>query len=218
LYCRGSSSTAAAAFAVSSATRSNGKQPAASYMLPFMTDAWRGAVSVKSMLHLLLQDLTAASSNAQLTQCSLDAAAAGLLNAGFLMHEHGRRCLKAWPHSKVSLLCLLRRQAAMHGSAWHAAKLSMQAGVWRASEDWSTLCFAHTATACKILLQCYAANCCGLPAALCCRLVRCGRLRRQRSSRQSQQRLTSPTRFSATGSSAQVWAGFQACQTCATFV
>lgn len=51
LYCRGSSSTAALAFAVSSATRSN-----------------------------------------------------GLLNVGFLLHEHGRRLLKAWPHSKTAAL------------------------------------------------------------------------------------------------------------------
>ncbi|KAF6256425.1 GPI mannosyltransferase 2 [Scenedesmus sp. NREL 46B-D3] len=51
LYCRGSSSTAALAFTLSSAARSN-----------------------------------------------------GLLNAGFLLHEYGKRFLKAWPHSKAHAL------------------------------------------------------------------------------------------------------------------
>jgi hypothetical protein len=25
----------------------------------------------------------------------------GVLSAGFVLHQHGRSCLKAWPHSKV---------------------------------------------------------------------------------------------------------------------
>lgn len=36
---------------------------------------------------------------------------AGLLNAGFLLHEYGKRFLKAWPHSKVISHCIAGQAA-----------------------------------------------------------------------------------------------------------
>lgn len=142
------------------------------------------------------------------TSLRVAAVPAGLLNVGFLLHEHGRRLLKAWPHSKVGpgscrgllLLAVHALRAPLH-DCWVLESL-----------EEAVLIFCRTANPiCQVFqLSCPSLQdlphdhafktCCCVP--LHCRPPRCGRLCRRRPSQQSQQHPTLPICSLGTGSSA----------------
>lgn len=81
LYCCGSSTGASLAFAASSAVRSNG-EPAG--------DNWHSSIGGR-LRHASVCAWFAAGVRAKLCTARSSACFAGLLNAGFILHEHGRR-------------------------------------------------------------------------------------------------------------------------------
>lgn len=86
LYCCGSSTGASLAFAASSAVRSNGETASDSWCSSSRSSSVGGR-----LWHASVYACFAAGVRAKLCTAWPSACFAGLLNAGFILHEHGRR-------------------------------------------------------------------------------------------------------------------------------